>query len=69
LDLCASIPGLNAILVGNAFNSCQNTNTNIITFANKEDAMQYFEEMNVRNSNVLLKGSRSMKMEDFKTMF
>jgi UDP-N-acetylmuramoyl-tripeptide--D-alanyl-D-alanine ligase len=69
LNLCASMTELNAILVGNAFNRCNNTNSNIKTFSNKEDAMQYFAKMDVRNSNVLLKGSRSMKMEDFKTMF
>jgi UDP-N-acetylmuramoyl-tripeptide--D-alanyl-D-alanine ligase len=69
LDLCASINGLKAILVGNAFNHCNNTNSNIRTYANKGEAMQYFAEMDVRDSNVLLKGSRSMKMEDFKTVF
>ncbi len=69
LNLCASMTELNAILVGNAFNRCNNSNSNIKTFSNKEEAMQYFAEMDVRNSNVLLKGSRSMKMEDFKTMF
>lgn len=69
LDLCASIPELNAILVGNAFHRCNITNSNIKTYPNKEEAMQYFAEMNIRNSNVLLKGSRSMKMEDFKTVF
>jgi UDP-N-acetylmuramyl pentapeptide synthase len=69
LDLCASITGLKAILVGNAFNHCNNTNSNIKTYANKEEAMQYFAEMDVRDSNVLLKGSRSMKMEEFKTVF
>jgi UDP-N-acetylmuramoyl-tripeptide--D-alanyl-D-alanine ligase len=69
LDLCASITGLKAILVGNAFNHCNNTNSNIRTYANKVEAMQYFTEMDVRNSNVLLKGSRSMKMEEFKTVF
>jgi UDP-N-acetylmuramoyl-tripeptide--D-alanyl-D-alanine ligase len=69
LDLCASIPELNAILVGNAFHRCNITNSNIKTYPNKEEAMQYFAEMDIRNSNVLLKGSRSMKMEDFKTVF
>jgi len=69
LDLCASITGLKAVLVGNAFNHCNNTNSNIKTYANKGEAMQYFAEMDVRDSNVLLKGSRSMKMEEFKTVF
>jgi UDP-N-acetylmuramoyl-tripeptide--D-alanyl-D-alanine ligase len=69
LDLCASISGLKAILVGTAFNQCNNANSNIKTYANKGEAMQYFAEMDVRDSNVLLKGSRSMKMEEFKTVF
>jgi UDP-N-acetylmuramoyl-tripeptide--D-alanyl-D-alanine ligase len=69
LDLCASIPGLNSILVGKAFNQCVNSNPNIKTYSNKEEAMKYFALMDVRNSNVLLKGSRSMKMEEFKTVF
>jgi len=69
LDLCASIPELNAILVGNAFHRCNITNSNIKTYPNKEEAMQYFVVKDLRNSNVLLKGSRSMKMEDFKTVF
>jgi UDP-N-acetylmuramoyl-tripeptide--D-alanyl-D-alanine ligase len=69
LDLCASMPELNAILVGSAFYRCNVTNSNIKTYANKDEAMKYFIMNDVRNSIVLLKGSRSMKMEDFKTVF
>ena len=69
LDLCASMPELNTILVGNAFHRCNITNSNIKTYPNKEEAIKYFIKNDVRNSSVLLKGSRSMKMEDFKTVF
>lgn len=69
LDLCANFSNLSAILVGSAFFNCKNNSTQIKTYSDKHEALEYLSNKNITGYNVLLKGSRSMKMEDFKTVF
>ncbi|MDP2176326.1 MAG: UDP-N-acetylmuramoyl-tripeptide--D-alanyl-D-alanine ligase [Bacteroidota bacterium] len=70
LDLCANKFNFQeVVLVGKAFARCQNTNPRIKIFENKPDALVYFKEKRYQKLKVLLKGSRGMKMEDFKDCF
>jgi len=68
-SFCESDCNFEVILVGNAFAKTRIINSNIKIFAKKEDAIQYCISSKFENYNVLLKGSRGMKIEDFKTVF
>jgi len=56
------------ILVGDEFSLCDSNSTNIFQFKNKIDAMEYIKNAEIENSAILIKGSRGMKMEDFKAL-
>lgn len=60
--LCEQLNFDKIILVGTHFNSTQTSN-HIIKFINAEEAQQWFRQQDFSDSTILLKGSRSMKME------
>jgi UDP-N-acetylmuramoyl-tripeptide--D-alanyl-D-alanine ligase len=64
-DLCDGIIGCEAILVGKAFAATKGNKSH--KFAEKQSAAEFVEHLNIKDSMVLIKGSRGMKMEDFLT--
>jgi UDP-N-acetylmuramoyl-tripeptide--D-alanyl-D-alanine ligase len=70
INLCANKFGFNeVILVGKAFSKCETSKDYIKIFESKESALDFLKEKAFENIKVLLKGSRGMKMEDFKDCF
>lgn len=67
--LCAGHTHLQTVLVGKEFASTGLSANNIHLFEHKQDAMDYINGLNTVNTNILIKGSRGMKMEDFLTCF
>ncbi len=65
--LCAGYHNIETILVGADFYNTQQEGVTL--FENKMDAMEYVKQKNYCYYNVLIKGSRGMKMEDFKDLF
>lgn len=55
--------GLDAILIGKEFNSTNSTSDKITKFLKLEDAPKYIISKQLNNHSILVKGSRSMKME------
>jgi UDP-N-acetylmuramoyl-tripeptide--D-alanyl-D-alanine ligase len=62
-DLCDGLIGCEAILVGKAFAATKGNKSH--KFAEKQSAAEFVEHLNIKDSMVLIKGSRGMKMEDF----
>jgi UDP-N-acetylmuramoyl-tripeptide--D-alanyl-D-alanine ligase len=52
------------ILVGNEFSKCKTASENIKTFKTTTEAAAWFEKNEIRESTVLVKGSRGIQMED-----
>jgi UDP-N-acetylmuramoyl-tripeptide--D-alanyl-D-alanine ligase len=70
VDLCANQYDFQKIiLVGHAFSKCKSTSNNSLFFEQKIDAINYVNSLNYSDSKILIKGSRGMKMEDFKDCF
>jgi len=69
LELCQNLEIENCILVGNEFYKTQKGSESTLKFLDKNEAMNYFKEKEIKNSGILIKGSRGMKMEDFKDLF
>ena len=65
--LCASFSDIETILVGHDFYTTQIEGIQL--FENKAAAMDYVKQKTYSHYNVLIKGSRGMKMEDFKNLF
>ena len=65
--LCASFSDIETILVGHDFYTTQIEGIQL--FENKAAAMDYVKQKAYSHYNVLIKGSRGMKMEDFKDLF
>jgi UDP-N-acetylmuramoyl-tripeptide--D-alanyl-D-alanine ligase len=61
-DLASSLHFNKIILVGNEFNKTK-SNNEILKFSNTIDAQSWFKEQDFTDAEILLKGSRSMKME------
>jgi UDP-N-acetylmuramoyl-tripeptide--D-alanyl-D-alanine ligase len=66
-QLCASFSDIETILVGHDFYTTQIAGIQL--FENKAAAMDYVKQKAYSHYNVLIKGSRGMKMEDFKDLF
>jgi UDP-N-acetylmuramoyl-tripeptide--D-alanyl-D-alanine ligase len=66
-QLCASFSDIETILVGHDFYTTQMAGIQL--FENKAAAMDYVKQKAYSHYNVLIKGSRGMKMEDFKDLF
>jgi UDP-N-acetylmuramoyl-tripeptide--D-alanyl-D-alanine ligase len=56
------------ILVGDEFAKHTIESHKIMQFKNKIDALHFIEDSNISHSAILIKGSRGMKMEDFKAL-
>ncbi len=61
-DLCGQLKFDKIILVGNDFNKTQ-TSDSILKFPDAAAAQKWFQQQDFSNATILLKGSRSMKME------
>lgn len=61
-DLATQLKFDTIILVGNEFNKTQ-TSTNILKFPNSIETHDWFKQQDFSGASILLKGSRSMKME------
>jgi UDP-N-acetylmuramoyl-tripeptide--D-alanyl-D-alanine ligase len=61
-DLATQLKFDTIILVGNEFNKTQ-TSTNILKFSNSTETRDWFKQQDFSGADILLKGSRSMKME------
>lgn len=62
-QMCDQLIDSEAILVGKAFAACSGTRSH--KFADKQQALEFVEHLNIKDALVLIKGSRGMKMEDF----
>ncbi len=62
-SLCEQLHFDTIILVGNDFSKTQTSDT-VLKFKTTEEAKQWFQHQDFSNSEILLKGSRSMKMEN-----
>jgi UDP-N-acetylmuramoyl-tripeptide--D-alanyl-D-alanine ligase len=67
VDLIQTIAGAEAVLIGESFS--QTKNHNFPVFLDVEEALRYFEKHPVKGKTVLLKGSRSMKLEMLSQVF
>lgn len=54
------------IFVGKAFYKCQVNQENMFFFENKSNAIDFCKNQNIQDHFILLKGSRGMKIEEFK---
>ncbi len=61
VDLLKNDKIKNAILVGKEFNKIKNHN--FITFISTEDVINFLRNNKINNANILIKGSRGMKLE------
>lgn len=61
-DVCEQLNFDKIVLVGNKFSKTK-TSDQTIKFLTSEEAQSWFKEQNFSGSEILLKGSRSMKME------
>jgi len=61
VDLLKNKKIKNAILVGKEFNKIKNHN--FITFISTEDVINFLRNNKINNANILIKGSRGMKLE------
>ncbi|MCC6818401.1 MAG: UDP-N-acetylmuramoyl-tripeptide--D-alanyl-D-alanine ligase, partial [Bacteroidia bacterium] len=68
-DLCANLLDTQSILVGKAFVSTHSKSNQVQLFENKEDALEFIKKNTIRETMILIKGSRGMKMEDFLICF
>jgi len=64
-ELCKNSPINQCFLVGLAFDQTQVESANVQTFKHKEEALIAIRQKGYKRVNVLIKGSRGMKMEDF----
>ncbi|HRH57597.1 MAG TPA: UDP-N-acetylmuramoyl-tripeptide--D-alanyl-D-alanine ligase [Chitinophagales bacterium] len=62
-SLCEQLHFDTIILVGNVFSNTQTSDT-VLKFKTTEEVKQWFHLQDFSNSEILLKGSRSMKMEN-----
>jgi UDP-N-acetylmuramoyl-tripeptide--D-alanyl-D-alanine ligase len=70
VDLCGNQYDFQtSIFVGKAFSKCSSNSIKNLFFKEKIDAMNFVNLQNYRDSKILIKGSRGMKMEDFKDCF
>ncbi len=67
-ELCAQDSQAESILVGQDFYNTNYTSPQIKIFRDKNEAMEFVRHQSIKNQNVLIKGSRGMKMEDFKDL-
>lgn len=65
--LCGSFSNIETLLVGHEFYNTQAEGVRL--FEHKAEAMDYVKQQAYKQYNVLIKGSRGMKMEDFKDLF
>lgn len=68
-ELCSKVESCTSVLVGKAFAGTRVDNAHVHTFAGKDQARAFLEQSSIRNSTILLKGSRGMKMEDLLDIF
>jgi UDP-N-acetylmuramoyl-tripeptide--D-alanyl-D-alanine ligase len=61
-DLAIDLKFEKIVLVGHEFRKTQ-TNANVLKFQNSTEAHEWFKQQRFTNAEILLKGSRSMKME------
>jgi UDP-N-acetylmuramoyl-tripeptide--D-alanyl-D-alanine ligase len=62
IDILTNNKVKNAILIGNDF--IKTKNHNFQTFISTKEAMSYLDKNRIKNANILVKGSRGMKLED-----
>jgi UDP-N-acetylmuramoyl-tripeptide--D-alanyl-D-alanine ligase len=62
-DLAVHLGFSKIILVGNAFNNTNTPSINILKFKDTLETQHWFVQQDFTNAEILLKGSRSMKME------
>lgn len=60
---------LQGVFIGKIFSDFSNKYTNNLFFADKKDAMSFFESAQPIKNLILIKGSRGMKLEELKVVF
>lgn len=69
IKLCISNDGIfRCILVGNEFAKHKVNSPKIAQFKHKADALNFIQDSNISQSAILIKGSRGMRMEEFKEL-
>jgi UDP-N-acetylmuramoyl-tripeptide--D-alanyl-D-alanine ligase len=68
-NLCAELNFNTVVLIGEAFYNTESKSNNIHLFKNKAEARQFIADLQNENLNVLIKGSRGMKMEELIDLF
>jgi UDP-N-acetylmuramoyl-tripeptide--D-alanyl-D-alanine ligase len=63
IDLLKGQPFKQVILVGSMFSSIENKSSGFLCFKDVEQAYQYLKENPIKNSSVLVKGSRGVRIE------
>ncbi len=68
-QLCIGFTNIESILVGTEFYSTNLNADHLHLFEHKNDAIEFVKHKSFSGYNILIKGSRGMKMEDFKDLF
>ncbi len=69
INLCLTTDSLfRCVLVGNEFAKHKVNSPKIAQFKNKADALHFIQDSNITHSAILIKGSRGMRMEEFKDL-
>jgi UDP-N-acetylmuramoyl-tripeptide--D-alanyl-D-alanine ligase len=63
IDLLKEQPYKQVILVGSVFSSLENKSSEFLYFKDVEQTYQYLKENSIKNSSVLVKGSRGVRLE------
>ncbi len=67
--MCSGLNSVKSVLVGSAFHETGFSHSNVQIFEHKKEAIEYVKQHAFNGYNVLIKGSRGMKMEDFTELF
>ena len=68
-ELCAASNFELVCLVGHAFSQVKINHPSVHLFQNKTEASAFITSQKLENINVLIKGSRGMKMEELNELF
>ncbi|MES2617188.1 MAG: UDP-N-acetylmuramoyl-tripeptide--D-alanyl-D-alanine ligase [Bacteroidota bacterium] len=68
-EMCSGLNSVKSVLVGSAFHETGFSDPNVQIFEHKKEAIEYVNQHAFNGYNVLIKGSRGMKMEDFTELF
>ncbi len=64
LDLCTSLNFTFVVVAGNNFMQCESKDPRVLKFQNNKEVKKWYSEFDKENSEILIKGSRGMAMEN-----